>query len=215
MKKLMLLCCCLVLLTSCYHTETDYYPNGAVKSVIRYKNKKEDGLSVYYREDGSKALEIEMKDGKKNGKLVRWFSNNVPESVAYYRNDSLEGNLTIYDRKGFPLTQIEYHDGKKEGAYFSWHARDVIREKGFFKNDLYDGEWEYYDKRGVMVGEAAFRMGEGLQTGYDAFGNLLQTTHYAHNMKNGEEIHYASNGDTLVIIQYKDDRILSIDTLKK
>lgn len=215
MKIIILFLCCVALLASCRHTETEYYPNGKVKSVIHYKNKKEDGLSVYYREDGSKALEIEMKNGRKNGKMVRWFSNNVPETTAYYQNDSLEGDFVEYDRKGFPLTRIEYHNGRKEGAYFSWHDRDLVREKGYFKNDLYDGEWEYYDRRGVLVGEASFSMGSGVLTGYDPFGNILQTSHYENNMKNGAEVHYASNGDTAIIIQYKNDRILSIDTLKK
>ncbi|MBQ7489662.1 MAG: toxin-antitoxin system YwqK family antitoxin [Bacteroidales bacterium] len=202
-----------VLISSCSRTKTEYYPDGTVKSVIHYKGGKENGLMTYYRSDGGKALEVMMKDGKKDGKLTRWYLNGAIEDISYYKNDSLHGPQSLYDMQGHPTLYIEYSNGKKNGAYRSWHQNEMVKEEGGFKDDLYDGDWEYYDNRGVLVGEAHFSAGAGEQTAYDSFGNLLRVTTYSRNLKNGAEKYYNGAGEVVKTITYKDDRIVSIDTL--
>ncbi len=201
------------LFSSCTNTKKEYYADGSVKSVIHYKNGKEDGLMTYYRADGGKALEVMMKDGKKEGKLTRWYLNGAIEDISYYKNDSLHGSQSLYDMQGRPTLYIEYENGKKNGAYKSWHQNEMLKESGSFKDDLYDGDWEYYDKRGVLVGEAHFKDGAGEQSAYDSFGNLMRVTSYSNNMKNGAETYYSSTGDVVKTIIYKDDRIVSCDTV--
>ena len=202
----------LLLFFSCTRTKTEYYPDGSVKSVIHYRNGKEDGLTTYYRADGGRALEVTMKAGKKEGKLTRWYTNGAVEDISYYMNDSLHGSQSIYDMQGSQTVYIEYSNGKKNGAYKSWHSREMIKEEGHFKNDMFDGHWDYYDKRGVLVGEADFVEGSGTQTAYDATGNIMRTTSYSKNLKNGKEIYYAPSGNIIKTITYKDDRIISVDS---
>lgn len=203
----------LLICSSCTRTKKEYYSDGSVKSVINYKNGKENGPAVYYRRDGGKALEVMMKNGKKEGKLTRWFTNGVVEDISYYKNDSLHGAQTIYNMQGKPTLYIEYENGKKNGDYRSWHPQDMIKESGHFKNDMYDGKWEYYDKRGVLVGEADFSEGSGTQSAYDQYGNLMRVTTYSKNLKNGKETYYNSAGKITKTIVYEDDRIISIDTV--
>ncbi|MCQ2286408.1 MAG: toxin-antitoxin system YwqK family antitoxin [Bacteroidales bacterium] len=199
-------------IASCTRVETEYYPNGAIKSEITFKGKKENGPTIYYRQDGGKALEINMKNGKREGKLTRWFTNGMVEDISYYQNDSLDGIQTIYNMQGETVTRIEYKNGKKNGEYTSWHSRDLIKESGHFKNDFFDGKWEYFDKRGILVGEAEFKEGSGIQTAYDANGNIMRTTTYAHNLKNGPEKHFDKSGNIIETIHFQEDRIVSIDS---
>lgn len=199
-----------LLFTACTHTETTYHPNGAVRSIIEYKGKKEHGLSIYYRHDGSKILEVQLLKGKKEGKMTRWFTGQKVEAESYYKNDLLDGTERIYNRQGELITEIHYKKGKKNGYYTSWHSRNVLKEKGAFYNDLFDGEWHYFDKRGFPVGEASFDKGNGTLIAYDEKGNLMKITHYVQNKKEGDEIEFTNKGDTIKKTTYQQDRITAI-----
>jgi antitoxin component YwqK of YwqJK toxin-antitoxin module len=199
-----------LLFTACTHKEVTYHPNGTVRSIIEYKGKKEHGLSVYYRDDGSKKLEIQLINGKKEGKMTRWFTGQKVESESFYKNDLLDGIERIYNRQGELITEIHYKEGKKNGYYASWHARGLLKEEGAFYDDLFDGEWHYFDKRGFPVGEASFYKGNGTLIAYDEEGNLMKITHYVQNLKDGIEIEFASNGDTIKKTTYQQDRIIAI-----
>ena len=58
--------------TSCKHTETTYYPDGRTESVIQYKGKKEHGKTIYYYQNPNTVeMEVEMRNGKRNGEFRR------------------------------------------------------------------------------------------------------------------------------------------------
>lgn len=200
------------LLHSCKEVKEEYYPNGHLKSRIEYRSGKEHGKIIFYDEGyGTPNLVMTMKNGKKHGQLTRYFFNGNIETSAYYNNDIQEGVESIYDLKGNKIMESHYERGLRHGPYTSWHEKNMIREKGAFKNDKFDGEWVYYDERGLLVGEGNFTEGTGTQTAYDQNGNIMRVTHYVNNMKNGDEIHFHSNGDTLKVVTYLDDRISKID----
>ena len=196
-------------LYSCLRSKTEYHVNGVVKSEVGYKGKKEHGIAIYYRTDGTRELEVNMKNGKKEGKMTRWFNDgHKVEYEANYKNDLLDGAEILYDRKGFKTMETHYKEGKKHGYYASWHNRDALKEEGHFWNDWYDGEWHYYDFRGFPVGEAFFEKGSGEQIAYDTYGHLMQITSYKENKKNGKEILFSPQGDTLSITVFENDRII-------
>ena len=196
------------LFTSCRKKEIEYYNNGNLKSVIHYRNGKEDGLTTYYDDYyGFPSLEIMMKNGKRNGKMTKYFFNGNIEVIANYQDDIQQGVYQEYDLKGNPIIACYYVDGKKTGAYTTYHEKGMIKEKGAFKNDLFDGKWEYFDERGFPVGEGEFDSGTGYIMGYNQNGQLYRITHYKNNQKEGKDIFFAPNGDTLKIVTYSEDRI--------
>lgn len=213
MKKttFILLIISILAFSSCTKVEKTYHPNGALKSEISYCWNKEHGITRYYHNNGRKELEVTMKHGKREGKLMRWYNGGQIESISYYKNDSLNGVQTNFDRMGRKMTAITYKNGKKHGSYTSWHDGEIVKEQGFFADDLYDGDWEYFDKRGFPVGEAHYERGSGTLTGYDPHGNILRTTSYQNNMKNGEQIDYLPNGEIAKKTIFKDDRIVSVE----
>lgn len=211
LKKISLFILPFIFFNACTKTQTDYYENGQIKSVIPYRHGKENGIAVYYNANGWKELEVKMKNGQKNGKLTRYNFNAKPEAEETYINDVLEGKQIIYDPMGDKILEANYVHGKKNGPYTTWHYKDMLREKGAFVDDLFDGKWEYYDDRGFNVGEATFSKGTGTQTAYDAHGNIMRVTHYVNNLKDGEELSYNPQGEVIKTVVYKADRIISVD----
>jgi len=202
----------LFLTTGCTKTKEEHYPNGKLKSKIEYRFGKENGKMIYYDENyGTKTLEISMKNGKKEGKLTRYFANGNIETEAMYKNNIQEGKEIVYDIRGNKIVETTFLHGIKNGTYMSWHEKDMIREKGNFLNDKFDGQWFYYDERGFLVGEGDFSNGNGILISYDNQGNLSRKSTYKNNLKDGPEIYFTQNGDTTKIIYFQNDRIKSVD----
>jgi antitoxin component YwqK of YwqJK toxin-antitoxin module len=216
-KNIILLIVVVVLmLSSCTKTKIEYYPNGAIKSKITYKNGKEHGITTYYHQHyHTPSLEISMKNGKKNGKLTRYFFNGNIESEAMYSDDIQKDREALYDIKGGLLQEIYYKNGKKDGSYKTWHGKDLLKEVGQYKEDLLDGEWQYFDERGMQVGEGHFNKGEGILTAYDEHGVLSRITHYKNNQKNGDEIYFNAQGDTIRIWTFENERIVKMKEQNK
>ncbi|MDR1758434.1 MAG: toxin-antitoxin system YwqK family antitoxin [Bacteroidales bacterium] len=196
---------------SCTRIQEDFYPDGSLQSRIPYRLGKENGVATYYKKNRAfPYLEITMKNGKKEGKAIQYFFNGHIEMESFYLHDSLHGLETIYDKDGQKLSEVSYVHGKKDGIYRSWYANNVLHVDGRYKQDLFDGEWHIFDERGLLVGEGTFNMGKGQQITYDLNGNLKYMTTYDNNMKNGQEVHFTPKGDTLKVIFFQDDHIMSV-----
>lgn len=202
-----------LLAASCSHTETTYYPDGSKQSVIQYRGKKEHGKTVYfYQRPNTVEMEVEMKNGKRNGEFNRYFKNGYLDTHCVYVNDSIEGLEVMYTANGCKSQEYTYVHGKKTGPHKAYHLDGNIKIEGGFNNDLFDGPWNYYDERGVLVGEGQFKNGNGEVTFYDKNGHKERTTHYKNNKKDGPEIYYTPTGEISREIIFKEDRIISDKT---
>jgi len=215
MKKIYLLLTLfsiLALFSACNKVKREYYQNGKVKSETHYRFGKETGTTTYYHHwYPTKKMEITMKRGKRNGKMIqRFFDNNI-ELVAYYKNDLLEGAETYYYKNGNRSTLTHYSKGKKNGTATAWYANGDIKESGTYVNDLVDGDWVNYDERGLLRGEGAFDKGTGKRITYDEIGRLQCETNFVNNKKEGLETHFLPNGEIEKTYLFKEDRIIEID----
>ncbi len=202
----------LLSVTSCTKTKTELFENGMVKSQIQYRFGKENGISRYFHPVyGSKIMEVQMKKGKKEGELSKFYFNGNREYLAFYKNDLLEGIERTWDKSGQILSETHYVKGKKEGTYNSWYENGVNFAKGSFKNDLPDGKWEFFDQRGMLIGEANYNMGTGNQTHFDVNGNIRIKTSFKNGLKDGPEIQYNPDGTVLSTTIYQNDRIIEVD----
>lgn len=199
-----------ILSTSCTRTEKTYYPDGRLQSIIHYKAGKEHGKTVYmYDNPNTVEMEIEMRNGKRDGDFRRYFVNGYLDTHCTYKNDSIEGIETMYLANGTKSQEFTYVRGKKNGPHRAYHISGALKLEGGFKNDKFDGDWTYYDERGMIVGEGNFVDGNGKVTFYNPTGTLMMETQYANNQKDGEELYYNSNGKPYKVIVYKADRIVS------
>ena len=199
--------------TSCKHTETTYYPDGRTESVIQYKGKKEHGKTIYYYQNPNIVeMEVEMRNGKRNGEFRRYFVNGLLDTYCVYENDSIEGVEVMYAANGCKSQEYTYLHGRKNGPHKAYHLNGSVKIEGGFKNDLFDGPWTYYDERGIVVGEGEFHNGNGEVTFYDKNGHPARTTRYENNLKNGPETYFTPSGEVWRTITFKNDRILDDQT---
>lgn len=208
-----LLLLAILILSSCAKVKYEYFDDGSLKSAIPYRFGKEHGLCKYYFINAPHPLkiEMEMKNGKKQGQFVKYFINGKLDTRCTYQDDLMEGVEEKYDIQGYKISSIQYLHGKKHGVSTLYYPDGEIIEQGSFYEDLYDGDWSYFDDRGVLVGEGKFDKGNGVQKGYDAMGNLVRIVHYQNNQKQGEDIELNSEGDTLKVTVYDHDRIVSVN----
>jgi antitoxin component YwqK of YwqJK toxin-antitoxin module len=200
------------LATGCTKVKREYHNNGRLKSETHYRFGKETGTTVYYHfYYPTKIMEIKMKRGKRNGKLIKRFFDDQIELLAYYKNDLLEGVETSYYKNGNRSVETHYTKGKKNGPVTSWYFDGVVRESGAFVNDMFDGEWENFDERGLLVGEGSFVNGTGKRTTYDYMGRLQCETNFVNNKKEGLETYYFPSGEIEKTILFKEDRIIEIN----
>ena len=202
----------LLLITSCTKVKREYYDSGKIKSETHYCFGKETGTTIYYHFwYPTKTMEIEMKRGKKNGKMIQRYFDGKIERVAYYKNDLLEGTETHYYRNGNHSLETYYSKGIKNGQVTSWHYNGVIRESGTYVNDLFEGAWEHFDERGLLIGEGSFVKGTGKRTIYDEMGRLQCETFFVNNKKEGLETHYLPSGKIEKTYLFKEDRIIEMN----
>ena len=202
-----------LLCAGCTHTETTYYPDGRTQSIIQYKGKKEHGKTVYfYHSPNSVEMEVEMKNGKRNGEFRRYFKNRLLDTYCVYENDSIEGVEVMFLANGCKSQETTYLHGRKNGPHKAYHLDGSVKLEGGFKNDLFDGTWNYYDERGVLVGEGEFHDGDGELTFYDKNGLPARTTRYKQNKKDGAEDYFTPSGQIYRQIIFKQDRIQSDQT---
>jgi len=215
MKKLhlfILLFFTFFLFTGCIKVKHEYYGNGKLKSKTHYRCGKETGTTTYYHSwYATKTMEIEMKRGKKNGKLIkRYFDGNI-ELLAIYKEDRLEGVETYFYQNGNRNLETHYTNGIKNGPVTSWYSSGEIKESGAFVDDLFDGIWENYDPRGLLTGEGFFVKGIGKRITYDEVGRILCETNFVNNKKEGLETSYLPDGQIEKTYLFKEDRIIEIN----
>lgn len=212
-KIIALLVMIVMVLSSCTKTKVEYFEDGSVKSSIPYRFGKENGLCKYYFINLPHPLkiEVEMKNGKKHGKFIKYYINGKLDTRCTYRDDLLEGTEETFHIQGYRTSVTNYLHGKKHGLYTLYYPNGEIVEQGSFYEDLFDGDWSYYDDRGVLIGEGKFDKGNGVQMGYNINGNLIRIVHFQNNQKQGEDIELNAEGDTVKITVFDQGRIVSVN----
>ena len=78
-------------------------------------------------ENGNKREEGILKNGKREGKWIRWWGN------------------------GNKMYEKEYKDGKPEGKYIEWYGNGNKRFEGEYKNGERVGQWIEWDENGKKI----------------------------------------------------------------
>jgi hypothetical protein len=92
--------------------EVEYYKTGQLKSETHYKNGKKDGISIYWREDGTKLNEWQYTAGKLNGVCTSWYKNGQKSSEIHYKNGEKDGLDTKWREDGKKTNEWTFQDGE-------------------------------------------------------------------------------------------------------
>ena len=212
LRLFLILFCTMLLWTGCTEVKYEYHKNGNLKSETHYRFGKETGVTTHYHQHYPvKIMEIEMKNGMRNGKLTRRYFDGNKQLTAYYKDDLLNGVETYFFQDGSRNLETHYTNGVKNGPVTSWYPNGVVKESGNFSDGLFDGKWESYDDRGMLIGEGSFVKGTGKRTIYDEMGYLQTETNFVNNKKEGLETHFFTSGEIEKTYLFKEDRIIEIN----
>ena len=83
---------------------------------------KEHGKTVYfYRNPNTVEMEVEMRNGKRNGEFRRYFVNGLLDTYCVYADDSIEGVEVMYTANGCKSQEYTYVHGRKTGPHKAYH----------------------------------------------------------------------------------------------
>ncbi|MDL5048500.1 hypothetical protein QQ054_21030 [Oscillatoria amoena NRMC-F 0135] len=141
-----------------------FYENKKIKTIIRYKDGKRNGISVNFYKDGNKCVETEFKDGKKNGTLTWYFQNGKPYRVISYVNDKMQGPYTEYHHGGAVKFVAQFNEdmpctGYKEYDYKGKEAPELKINVEYVGYNRETVSYRYKASLNQSVTNALFYMG--------------------------------------------------------
>ncbi len=173
-----------------------YFENGKLKSEGNRKHFELDSTWKFYNEEGKLILEVEYKNGKKNGLKTTNLDREIVREN--YRNDIKEGMTRIYSPDHKLKMEIPFIKGLEQGFAKEYSPDGTIislieYKRGFVidrltinrkdKNNLKQGRWyTFYDN-----------------------GFIRQEGMYKDDKKNGYFKEYTENGDLISVSKYVSD----------
>jgi len=175
-----------------------FHENGVIKSEGLRTHFLLDSMWVFYNEMGNKILEINYKEGLKNGLqntykedevISEMFENDVKNGLTthYFKNGSVKKTIPFekgrengiareFDAEGTIIMLIEYRNG-------SFVRREHINRKD--RNNNKQGVWKWFYEDGAVQSEGF----------------------YVNNLKNGFFKEYFPDGSLKSILKYVNDEI--------
>lgn len=173
-----------------------YWPNGKVKSELRYKDGKLDGVCKWYYNNGTPSMEAIYSMNVLNGEACRWYENGNVEEKACYKDNKYDGVVEEYNVFGTMVKKETYTDGVLNGMFYQWYDNGNPFVEGEYLDGMMHGGWIMYYPDGSIGSNAVYDKGTGVQKGY-CQGGVYQNAliHYKDNVKHGEEVHYDKEGN--------------------
>lgn len=204
-----------------------YFENGTLKSEGNRKNFLLDSTWKFYNDSGQVTVEINFREGKKNG--IRTTTQNKNIVQENFVNDIKQGWSYWYYGESVISKKVFFIDGREEGICSEYSIDGTVitlieYKKGYIINTeninrkrdgLKHGLWKYFYPDGLVKEEGTYNYGKknGYFKEYDKNGNLLNIHKYA----NDEEIYdapelasyevrtdYYRNGKPKIVASYKD-----------
>ncbi len=210
----------------------NYYKNGIIKSEGNRREFELDSLWKFYDEDGKIILEINYKNGKKNGYRITYQGLDIIKES--FVNDIKQGNtLVFYPNKKIKI-KTPFLNGLEDGisreydedgniiqliTYKKGYITDRSRINRYDSEKMPHGKWNWYsDDETVLIKEGTYKHGlkHGYFKEYDLNGNLLSAIKFVEGEKfeKAEELQkldvrtdYYPNGKVKVVATYTKDGI--------
>ena len=162
----------------------EYYPDGSIKSELRYENGLLEGISRRYDDEGN-LREIEYHKGKRHG-MSRFYYGSTPERIhkeIMFEDDTAQGPFREYYPDGALKTEQYRVDGKPEGESRQYYKNGALFVIKNYKNGKIDGTLKMYYETGELMKKASFKNGimDGLTTVFYKSSNIKEKLVY----KNG------------------------------
>ena len=159
MKKLLLLTLTTSLIWAsvpCTHPAAYTIKDHAQES--RYQNCVRNGMTYWYKDDGSIKSKVNFTDGKENGLYTSYHTNGQKKIVVHYVDGQKDGIQKIYYNNGVLGSQVNYVMGRREGVMTDWDFEGYKSAEVFYKNNYKVGLKKYFDHKGNVIKTETYKM---------------------------------------------------------
>jgi len=150
-----------------------------------YKNGMLDGTEIWFYEDGAVKIEIDFKEGMKEGFWKHYSPEGLlTESVEYHKGKA-HGRHTLYYETGKARLQRNFEEGVLNGHYIEYFEEGGINNECMYKNGLKEGLYRSYYPDGAIQSEYTFIHDkiDGVYRFFDVEGNVIYLWMYINGVK--------------------------------
>jgi antitoxin component YwqK of YwqJK toxin-antitoxin module len=173
-----------------------YYENGQLKSEGNRKNLELDSLWIFYNEKGKRILDVNYKEGKKNGIKTTYLDEETVREM--FKDDIKEGYTRYYYPDGKLKMEIPFIKGLEQGLAKEYSTDgDIITlieyKRGFVIDRLKINRKDHNNLK------------QGPWYTFYGNGNIHIEGNYQDDLKDGYFKVYAENGDLISVDKYVKD----------
>ncbi|BAX80200.1 toxin-antitoxin system YwqK family antitoxin [Labilibaculum antarcticum] len=138
--------------------------NHSISQVIKeveglYYNTSGDlytGTYTEFYDSGNKRIEMNLFEGKRNGKITLFFENEKIQEVRSYDSGLMDGTWITWNDNSVKIAEAAYKRNKKHGKWYIWDDNGVKRYEMEYKEGEKVGTWYIWDEDGNLLKERKF-----------------------------------------------------------
>ena len=171
-------------------TETTYYKNGAIRTIVYFIDGYEEGLAYEYASDDGRIItiwnykqgfirsveKINRKDNadRKQGKWKLFYDDGTLKSDGFYKDDKKNGVFKEYDRNGSLIEISKFEDDiidieAEESVILdirsTYYEDGNVKTIGTYKEGKKEGTHRVYDKEGNIINSFIYNQGDIIAEG--------------------------------------------------
>ena len=167
-----------------------YIETGRSFLEVEYKNGKRDGAAVFYYKNGNTMAKGNYKDDKKDRVWEFYTEDGKLERKVTYRNGLYDGMTTEFFKSGKINRTSNYVQGIKNGKEKEYYVSGRVQNEGNYINNQLEGKYIIYYPN----------------------GRIYMKSNFINNKHNGEIVYYYENQSNLN--QYRQyDKAKPLDTV--
>lgn len=128
-----------------------FYPNGQLSNLQRFKEGLPDGKQEYYYENGSIKSLIHYKNGVLDGDVILYYSHGQLKRKLFFKEGKREGFDHIYNELGTLTIEAEYREGKPFGLAKMWYENGALSKEVEFNDLGFAQKTQFWSKDGQFV----------------------------------------------------------------
>lgn len=156
-----------------------YWPNGKLRSEGQLKHSWNDGLWIFYDEEGKLYSKINYANGMMNGDATRFYPNGSKRSFNFKNN--IKNGESVYSDEEGRLLQISYYENDTlSGAFLEFYKTGNTKRKTLYNNGLKQKDSLFYENGVLLSSEQYNAVGQlhGKQFMYTLRGKMARFDDY-------------------------------------
>ncbi len=172
------------------------YPNENKQMEVQIKNGKPDGRVKEWERNGRKVYDAEFKAGVQVGKEQQWYADGFNKLLVTYQNGLAHGICTEWHQTGGKKSLGEFVQGKEQGEHNWWFATGIKDQTVNYSNGKEEGPMYAWHENGAKKIEAQYKNGklEGNYALWYSNGQKKAKKTFRDSLHVGEALYWAKDG---------------------